>query len=302
MIFPGGLPSGGSSFLQGSRGRVHLNGPNGPVYLPLTSWMVNATAELDDLTWADDPQGHTFPVIVKKYIAKSVDVDVTLEGIYDTALVLFNDNLSSNLVPGSKVFVTADLDRNQPVHRFSFFLIIASLQFQNEVRGVAKFMVTGKQYGDDYGLLPTQTTPYAEGLSSLVMVVSVTDGDTIIVREGEVDTTISLEGIDAPEPDQPYGSVASAYLRNKLPAGAIVTLVPKVVDDRDRMVGRILLGTEDVNASMLAAGMAWHYYRYDNRISYSALERTARLAGTGLWGSPVPPIAPWDWRNANRDP
>jgi len=55
--------------------------------------------------------------------------------------------------------------------------------------------------------------------------------------------------------------------------------------------------------SLLRAGLAWHYVRYDQSEVYAAAEATAKAAKRGLWRDPRP-VAPWDWRKlpkAERD-
>ena len=46
---------------------------------------------------------------------------------------------------------------------------------------------------------------------------------------------------------------------------------------------------------MVKLGMAWHFKKYSDDMSYDDLEREAREAKVGLWSDPNP-IAPWDYR------
>ncbi|MDZ0804801.1 thermonuclease family protein [Klebsiella pneumoniae] len=67
-----------------------------------------------------------------------------------------------------------------------------------------------------------------------------------------------------------------------------------------RMLGTIYLNNNDVNAIMVANGMAWAY-RYQGRLivpEYGPLEQNARNEGKGLWSDPHA-IEPRQWRKAN---
>jgi endonuclease YncB( thermonuclease family) len=68
------------------------------------------------------------------------------------------------------------------------------------------------------------------------------------------------------------------------------------------VVGKILLGNQDVNLEMLKSGMAWHYKKYqkeqpvEDRLAYSDAETVAKNQKRGLWIDPNPE-APWDFRH-----
>ncbi|MER2976972.1 thermonuclease family protein, partial [Klebsiella pneumoniae] len=67
-----------------------------------------------------------------------------------------------------------------------------------------------------------------------------------------------------------------------------------------RLLGTIYLNNKDVNAIMVANGMAWAY-RYQGRLivpEYGPLEQKARNEGKGLWSDPHS-IEPRQWRKAN---
>jgi endonuclease YncB( thermonuclease family) len=131
-------------------------------------------------------------------------------------------------------------------------------------------------------------------------VVSVTDGDTVRVLDAaNVQHKVRLDGIDAPERGQPFGTVA----RDRL-AALVMGKAVKVHDDgRDkwgRTLGRIEAEGQDVNHRMVADGMAWHYVAFNNDARLAAAERAARAAGRGLWADKAP-VPPWEWRATAKD-
>jgi endonuclease YncB( thermonuclease family) len=131
--------------------------------------------------------------------------------------------------------------------------------------------------------------------------VSVTDGDTVDVRGGDVIVTVRLYGIDAPESGQPYGAQATAAVR-EIAAGKNVTVRVTDVDTYGRAVGRVILPDGDeLNRFLVSRGLAWWYRRYapDNR-DLERLEQSARDAGRGLW-SQDDPTPPWQWRHGFED-
>ena len=115
--------------------------------------------------------------------------------------------------------------------------------------------------------------------------MTVVDGDSL-----ELETTrIRLDGIDAPEYNQPCytasgaeyacGQAATDYLR-ELIAEQIVTCdcLPEP-DKYGRQICECFVGEMSLNRQMVAAGLA-RTYRSNN---YAADEDTARLAKRGIW-------------------
>ncbi len=95
-------------------------------------------------------------------------------------------------------------------------------------------------------------------------VVSVTDGDTVRVLDAaNVQHKVRLNGIDAPERGQPFGTVARDRLAG-LVMGKAVTVRNDGRDRWGRTLGRIEIEGQDVNHRMVADGMAWHYVAFNN--------------------------------------
>ena len=137
----------------------------------------------------------------------------------------------------------------------------------------------------------------------------VTDGDTITVRDGKLETIIRLVGIDAPEvshkkrePSQPYAQAATKHL-----AGLVLN---KMVEIREygqdrfgRTLGVVFLGAKNVYLEMVKAGYA-EVYRgtpaagFDSAPYWKA-EEEARAAKKGMWAQGGNYMSPREWRKPN---
>ena len=132
-------------------------------------------------------------------------------------------------------------------------------------------------------------------------VVRVTDGDTIVVLgPGNAQHKVRLQGIDAPERGQAYGTKSKDHLSDSV-AGKFVVVEYDKRDRYERILGKVLLSDEDMNLEQVKAGLAWHYKRYadeqsiGDREAYAAAEEAAQDARRGLWSDPEP-VPPWEWR------
>jgi endonuclease YncB( thermonuclease family) len=148
-------------------------------------------------------------------------------------------------------------------------------------------------------------------------VVGVADGDTITVLDSaRTPHRIRLNGIDAPEKRQPYGTRAKEQLAALIFAKPVVVAWSKR-DRYGRIVGQVRLAAPaacitlacshsgDVGLALIESGLAWHYKRYQNeqtaedRIRYARAEVAARSQRAGLWHD-AHPVAPWDYRSNRR--
>lgn len=151
--------------------------------------------------------------------------------------------------------------------------------------------------------LPAQAAETVRG-----MVRTVYDGDTLLLvvkPQGQI--KVRLYGIDAPEtakPDrvgQAYGAVAHRVLMYKL-LGKAVTLEVQEQDQYGRAVGVVRLEGRDINAEMVAEGLAWAYRQYlqgSYASEYLRLEERARRRHSGLWQQPNPQ-PPWEFRRGSQ--
>jgi micrococcal nuclease len=147
---------------------------------------------------------------------------------------------------------------------------------------------------------PPQKTEYFKGV-----VGKVTDGDTINVlseRGGMV--KVRLACIDAPEKAQkPWGTDSVKALYSKV-FNQAVRVESVAIDQYGRSIGKVFMGEEFVNLSMVAQGHAVVYRKYlkpcpDHEQSLLDAEAEAKLRRRGFWNQSRP-IMPWDWRNGVR--
>lgn len=129
--------------------------------------------------------------------------------------------------------------------------------------------------------------------------VGVSDGDTItVLTRNKKQYKVRLAHIDCPEKGQPFGKNArqftSDFCFNKL-----ITVVYNGKKDRNgRIIGVVINDDgENLNQSLVKAGLAWHFKKYSDEPHYTRLENMARDARLGLWQN-TNPVAPWEWRKA----
>ena len=146
------------------------------------------------------------------------------------------------------------------------------------------------------GLLISASTSFGD---DSFRVVGIHDGDSITVLSVEKkQIKIRLEGIDAPELKQAFGSRAKEHL-SSLIMGKDVTLIVKGEDLYKRTLSKIFLGAQDVNLSMVRDGFAWHYSKYSKDKKFAEAEADAKIKKKGLWID-LDPVAPWDYRSKEK--
>ena len=105
--------------------------------------------------------------------------------------------------------------------------------------------------------------------------VRVTDGDpTVILSNGNVQHKIRLQGIDAPERGQAYGTKSKDYLSEQV-AGRYVVVEYDKKDRYGRVVGKVLVAGKDVCLAQFITGFAWHYKKYQNEQAASDRQQYA---------------------------
>lgn len=128
-------------------------------------------------------------------------------------------------------------------------------------------------------------------------VIRIVDGDTIDVMKPDQTkkTRIRLDGIDSPEPKQPFGTFAKKTLGD-LTFGKTVTVTPRTKDFFGRTVAQVKADGIDVNNRMVEMGAAWWYEQYAKRDTVKQqLQSDAQGHKRGLWADPHP-MPPWDFR------
>lgn len=116
-------------------------------------------------------------------------------------------------------------------------------------------------------------------------VIRVSDGDTLVILvANKAQHKIRLQGINAPERGQAYGKKSKAHLSDHV-AGRFVVVEYDKRDRYERIVGKVLLAGQDINLGQVAAGVAWHYKKYEgeqtrsDRIKYTDVERESTTGG-----------------------
>lgn len=148
------------------------------------------------------------------------------------------------------------------------------------------------------GLLFAASPKVVEEFSGKV--VGVTDGDTITVLVNNESIKVRLEGIDAPESGQSFGTKSKQAL-SEMVFGKQVTIRKTGEDRYGRTLGVVVVGDVDANAKMIQDGWAWHFKKYNDEERLAKLEVEARGAKRGLWAEATP-LAPWDYRARLKKP
>lgn len=127
-------------------------------------------------------------------------------------------------------------------------------------------------------------------------VIAIADGDTLtLLDKDKGQHKVRLEGIDAPESHQDFGTKAKQGLSDKV-FGAWVKCRVVGQDKYGRTLGHIYVRDRWINQEMVEDGLAWHYVKYSSDKQLAAAEKEARKAKCGLWKQDNP-VAPWDFRN-----
>ncbi|MBR1802066.1 thermonuclease family protein [Candidatus Saccharibacteria bacterium] len=137
----------------------------------------------------------------------------------------------------------------------------------------------------------------AAAASKTYKVVSVTDGDTIRVKDGNKTVPVRMIGIDAPELSSKATTKAGCFAQqsktylSRMLTGKYVTLRADVLSGNKDKYGRLLryvyLGVMDVDYLMVFGGYAREYKYYANnyvfRNTYLAAQASAKRRRIGLW-------------------
>lgn len=136
---------------------------------------------------------------------------------------------------------------------------------------------------------PVNKSNYKLVKSGNYYVVSVYDGDTFIIRDtSDSMQNIRIQGIDAPELSQNFGSNSRQYLLSLI-KGNQVNIISVSVDNYGRTVAKCSnIDGKDIGYEMIKAGMAWYYNDYYKNYKYQEAELNARIAKKGLFSLPSP--------------
>jgi endonuclease YncB( thermonuclease family) len=141
------------------------------------------------------------------------------------------------------------------------------------------FVLHGASHSQSRGVLSRFIGVTIEGTVS-----SVVDGDTfdMVLNDSKRTIRVRVFGIDAPERNEPFSSVAVRRARVLL-LDKRVTVTGRDVDQYDRLVATVVSGGQDIGTTMLAAGLACHFTRFSTDASLAAAEAAAQRSGLGFW-------------------
>jgi endonuclease YncB( thermonuclease family) len=129
-----------------------------------------------------------------------------------------------------------------------------------------------------------------------LVVIGVSDGDTLTVRDGDNMVVIRLAEIDAPERTQPYSQVSRRNLETLCRHAKAVEFRPVDIDRYGRTVAHVYCDGVHVNWRQVEDGLAWCFTRYLKHPDQCLLlEKAATETKRGLWRDPSP-VTPWEFR------
>ncbi|PQO31165.1 hypothetical protein C5Y96_12495 [Blastopirellula marina] len=126
-------------------------------------------------------------------------------------------------------------------------------------------------------------------------VIFVADGDTVgLLDANKIQVRIRLDGIDAPESGQAFGTKSRQALNDAV-YGKEVLVVYEKSDQYGRILGNIYLADRWLNYDQLIGGMAWHYRHFNGDAYLAQSQKRAEVEKVGLWRD-VNPMPPWRYR------
>jgi micrococcal nuclease len=166
--------------------------------------------------------------------------------------------------------------RGLPRHQRAWYVVVAAI-----VSAVATTVPMCPQH-DDAG-------------RPLWRVEVVNDGDTVTcIDEAGQTVKIRLQGIDAPEFDQPHGRTARNALDQKL-ASRRVRVTGTARDQHGRLLGTLWLDDRNLNRELIAEGHAWVFGGFAPDLDLVDAEAAAR-GGRRPRGGGAGPVSPSQWR------
>ena len=131
-------------------------------------------------------------------------------------------------------------------------------------------------------------------------VTRIIDGDTVEILLNSSPIIVRLNGIDAPEKDQMFGTRARQVV-SELAFGKQVGLILHERERYNRIVADVILPDgRNLSHELVRGGAAWWFRRYaphDEKMRL--LEEEARDAKRGLWADPSP-MPPWEFRKLSK--
>ena len=142
--------------------------------------------------------------------------------------------------------------------------------------------------------------PFLDAAEIIGKAVKIFDGDSFIVLDelDQAEFGIRIQGIDAPEHDQPFFAFAKKNLEDLL-NGKKIRIRFREIDSYGRILGNVYLEDKNIALTLLERGCAWHYRYFSKDRDYAAAEAKAQKIKAGLWfdSNPTPP---WSWRYSQK--
>jgi micrococcal nuclease len=124
--------------------------------------------------------------------------------------------------------------------------------------------------------------------------VKVLDGDTLIIECEKTKRTVDIEGIDAPELDQPWGKEVRNFVKDMVRGREVQV---EIIESTPEMVrARVTVNGVDLSELLVSRGLAW-VPEGSADSDLVALGTKAKEYPCGLW-TDSEPEPPWEFRAA----
>ncbi len=124
--------------------------------------------------------------------------------------------------------------------------------------------------------------------------VKVLDGDTLIIECDKNKRTVNIEGIDAPELEQPWGKEVRGFVRDMVRGEKVEVEV--LENSGDTIRARVTVNGVDLSEMLVSRGLAW-VSEGSTDSELVGLGTKARELPCGLWMD-IAPEPPWEFRAA----
>ena len=121
--------------------------------------------------------------------------------------------------------------------------------------------------------------------------IKVIDGDTMVVKCDKRQMTVDLEGVDAPELDQPWGKEVRSFVRNMVEGRELKVEIIEAGEGSG--TARVLVAGQDLSRLLAERGLAWATAGGE----LGDLTEKAKSAPCGIWLD-AEPVPPWEFRKA----
>lgn len=124
--------------------------------------------------------------------------------------------------------------------------------------------------------------------------VKVVDGDTLIIECEKSRRTVNIEGIDAPELDQPWGKEVRSFVRDMVRGEDVEVEI--IENGGDAVVARVTVNGVDLSEMLVSRGLAW-VPEGSTDADLIGMHNKVKESPCGLWTDPDA-VPPWEFRAA----